>query len=57
MKHNNSKTTINDLKMKTLPRPPPLPKTISHTDLLDSHGYLLPNELREPVQYLQTVPQ
>ncbi|XP_066144088.1 high affinity nerve growth factor receptor-like isoform X3 [Euwallacea fornicatus] len=55
-RENSDVKPSNDLKMKSLPRPPPLPKTISHTDLLDSEGYLLPNEIKDPVQYLEIVP-
>ncbi|KAL1513438.1 hypothetical protein ABEB36_002849 [Hypothenemus hampei] len=48
---------VNEQKLRTLPRPPPLPKTIlPAADLLDSQGYLLANEIKEPVQYLRTVP-
>ncbi|CAH1130539.1 unnamed protein product [Ceutorhynchus assimilis] len=43
-------------KPKTLPRPPPLPRPVSKPDLLDSQGYLVPREIKEPVQYLQTLP-
>lgn len=39
---------------RTLPRPPPLP-VISQEDLLDAQGYLLAREIKEPVQYLQTM--
>ncbi|XP_018333274.1 tyrosine-protein kinase transmembrane receptor Ror-like [Agrilus planipennis] len=38
-----------------LPRPPPLPAvTCEVVDLLDSEGYLVPNDVKNPVQYLQT---
>lgn len=38
--------------MKRLPRPPP---KLPQIDLLDPDGYLLPNEIKEPVQYLVTL--
>lgn len=38
--------------MKRLPRPPP---KLPQIDLLDPEGYLLPNEIKEPVQYLVTL--
>lgn len=38
--------------MKRLPRPPP---KLPQIDLLDPEGYLLPNEVKEPVQYLVTL--
>lgn len=45
---------------KSLPRPPPLPTVLpialETDDLLDTEGYLLPREIKEPVQYLQTLP-
>ncbi|XP_076255102.1 high affinity nerve growth factor receptor-like isoform X2 [Rhynchophorus ferrugineus] len=53
---NSSHKKSTELKMKTLPRPPPLPKSVSKTDLLDTQGYLLPSEIKEPVQYLRTLP-
>lgn len=42
-------------KNKSLPRPPPLP-VLTHADLLDAQGYLLPKEVKEPVHYLETLP-
>ncbi|ENN78444.1 hypothetical protein D910_05343 [Dendroctonus ponderosae] len=45
-----------EVKPKTLPRPPPLIRTLSDTELLDAQGYLLPVHLKEPAQYLRTLP-
>ncbi|XP_030745043.1 BDNF/NT-3 growth factors receptor-like [Sitophilus oryzae] len=45
-----------EMKLKTLPRPPPLPKTVSNGDLVDAQGYLLPSQVKDPVQYLCTLP-
>lgn len=45
-----------EAKPKTLPRPPPLIRTLSDTELLDAHGYLLPVLPKEPAQYLRTLP-
>ncbi|KAJ8920993.1 hypothetical protein NQ315_015789, partial [Exocentrus adspersus] len=42
-------------KNKSLPRPPPLP-VLAQSDILDAHGYLMPKEVKEPAQYLQTMP-
>ncbi|XP_018579743.1 tyrosine-protein kinase transmembrane receptor Ror isoform X2 [Anoplophora glabripennis] len=42
-------------KNKSLPRPPPLP-VLTQADLLDAQGYLLPKEVKEPVHYLETLP-
>lgn len=39
---------------KSLPRPPPL-TVLPNVDLLDTQGYLLPNEIKQPVTYLETV--
>ncbi|CAG9825456.1 unnamed protein product, partial [Phaedon cochleariae] len=39
---------------KSLPRPPPLP-VMAQMDLLDGQGYLRPNEINDPVSYLETL--
>lgn len=39
--------------MKKLPRPPPLLPHSPVIDLLDTEGYLLPKEIKEPVKYLE----
>ncbi|KAG5892980.1 hypothetical protein JTB14_015024 [Gonioctena quinquepunctata] len=39
---------------KSLPRPPPLP-LLGQFDLLDKQGYLIPNEVKEPPAYLETI--
>ncbi|XP_019871116.2 tyrosine-protein kinase transmembrane receptor Ror [Aethina tumida] len=40
---------------KSLPRPPRLPM-LAQEDLVDAQGYLLPKEVKEPAQYLETLP-
>ncbi|KAF2898974.1 hypothetical protein ILUMI_07201 [Ignelater luminosus] len=42
--------------MKKLPRPPPLLPQAPSIDLLDTDGYLLPKEIKEPVKYLDVKP-
>lgn len=41
--------------LRRLPRPPPLPLA-PQMDLLDEQGYLLAKEVKEPAQYLETLP-
>ncbi|CAH1369310.1 tyrosine-protein kinase transmembrane receptor Ror-like isoform X2 [Tenebrio molitor] len=50
-----SETKKDTNNLRGLPRPPPL-RMISQEDLLDAQGYLLANEIKEPVQYLETLP-
>ncbi|KRT79711.1 phosphotransferase, partial [Oryctes borbonicus] len=51
-KFENEKLTSS---LKRLPRPPPLPVP-PQMDLLDEQGYLLAKEVKEPAQYLETLP-
>lgn len=53
--HNDAVNKTIVKHVKSLPRPPPL-RMISQEDLLDSEGYLLAKELKEPVLYLETLP-
>ncbi|KAK5646760.1 hypothetical protein RI129_005224 [Pyrocoelia pectoralis] len=49
---NENKINSGTLQRK-LPRPPPLlPLSSNEIELLDTEGYLLPNIIKEPVQYL-----
>lgn len=54
-KFENEKVTMTTSSLKRLPRPPPLPLP-PQIDLLDEQGYLLAKEIKEPVQYLETLP-
>ncbi|XP_063902945.1 tyrosine-protein kinase transmembrane receptor Ror-like isoform X2 [Zophobas morio] len=55
VQYENEMKKTNLKNVRSLPRPPPLRK-ISQEDLLDAQGYLLANEVKEPVQYLETLP-
>ncbi|XP_044266348.1 tyrosine-protein kinase transmembrane receptor Ror-like isoform X2 [Tribolium madens] len=55
IQYENETQKVNVKNVRSLPRPPPL-RMISQEDLLDAQGYLLANEVKEPVQYLETLP-
>lgn len=47
-------SSLKSVDWSKLPRPPPIP--LIPTDLLDAQGYLLPKEVKEPSEYLETLP-
>lgn len=53
LKYENEKLNSS---LKRLPRPPPLPLPPPQMELLDEQGYLLAKEVKEPAQYLETLP-
>lgn len=47
-------SSLKSVDWSKLPRPPPIP--LIPADLLDAQGYLLPKEVKEPSEYLETLP-
>lgn len=47
--------SVNIKNTKSLPRPPPF-RILSHEDLIDADGYLLPNKVEMSRQYLEALP-